>query len=104
MCGIAGMISGSRRICPARAAKVLESLRHRGPDDLGWLVYSHGSVRTGRESLPQHTEDCDLMLMHRRLSILDLTQRGWQPMRAGGGRYSVVYNGEIYNYLELRRE
>jgi asparagine synthase (glutamine-hydrolysing) len=104
MCGIAGMISGSRRICPATAAKVLESLRHRGPDDLGWLLYSHDSVRTGRESIPQNIEDCDLMLMHRRLSILDLTRRGWQPMRAGGGRYSVVYNGEIYNYIELRRE
>jgi asparagine synthase (glutamine-hydrolysing) len=103
MCGIAGMISGSRRVCPARAAKVLERLRHRGPDDLGWLVYAHGSVQTGRELSPD-IEDCDLMLMHRRLSILDLSSRGWQPMHAAGGRYSVVYNGEIYNYLELRGE
>jgi asparagine synthase (glutamine-hydrolysing) len=103
MCGIAGMISGSRRVCLARAAKVLERLRHRGPDDLGWLVYAHGSVQTGRELVPD-VEDCDLMLMHRRLSILDLSSRGWQPMHAAGGRYSVVYNGEIYNYLELRSE
>jgi len=104
MCGIAGVISGSRKVCPARAANVLERLRHRGPDDLGWLLYSHGSVQTGRESIPGHVEDCDLMLMHRRLSILDLSSRGWQPMHAAGGRYSVIYNGEIYNYLELRSE
>lgn len=104
MCGIAGVISGSQRIRPASAAKALESLRHRGPDDMGWLLYSHGSVQTGREPIPQHIEDCDLVLVHRRLSILDLTTRGWQPMSAGGGRYSVVYNGEIYNYVELRRD
>jgi len=104
MCGIAGMISGLRRVCPILAAKVLERLRHRGPDDLGWLVYSQGFIQTGRESVPEYMVDCDLMLMHRRLSILDLSRQGWQPMHAGGGRYSVVYNGEIYNYVELRRE
>jgi asparagine synthase (glutamine-hydrolysing) len=104
MCGIAGMISGSRRVCPSRATQVLERLRHRGPDDLGWLAYSEGTVRTGRESMPEQVAECDLILMHRRLSILDLTSRGWQPMQTVDGRYSIVYNGEIYNYLELRQQ
>lgn len=104
MCGIAGIIAGSRQICPSRAAQVFERLRHRGPDDLGWLLSSPGSVRTGRQSIPESLQDCGLMLMHRRLSILDLSSRGWQPMQTADGRYSVVYNGEIYNYLELRHE
>jgi asparagine synthase (glutamine-hydrolysing) len=104
MCGIAGFVPGSRKADPAHAAKALEHLRHRGPDDQGWLVYSHGLQQTGRDAIPGDLEDCNLMLMHRRLSILDLTARGWQPMTTAGGRYSVVYNGEIYNYVELRRE
>jgi asparagine synthase (glutamine-hydrolysing) len=93
MCGIAGMIGRSRQICPSRLAHVFERLRHRGPDDLGWLVYSGGEIRTGRRLIPENVGDCDLLLMHRRLSILDLTTRGWQPMQTPDGHFSVVYNG-----------
>ena len=86
----------------ARVPAVLRSLAHRGPNDQGWLMYSRGEVRLGREWLDGACA-CEVMLLHRRLSILDLSTAGWQPM-GKDGRYYVVYNGEIYNYLELRKE
>ena len=63
-----------------------DSIAHRGPDDEG--VASHGPVA----------------LAHRRLAILDLSAAGHQPMASHDGRYTIVFNGEIYNYLELRDE
>lgn len=65
-----------------------DTLRHRGPDDSG--VWVDGEAGIG--------------LAHRRLSILDLSPAGHQPMVSAGGRYIVAFNGEIYNHLELRRE
>ena len=90
MCGIAGRaeIAGTRRalrdsaVVPAAAA----SLIHRGPDDEG------------------HFEDGRVALGHRRLSILDLSGAGRQPMSNETGDVWVTYNGEIYNYRELRKE
>ena len=65
-----------------------QALAHRGPDDNGiW-----------------QDADAPVLLAHRRLSIIDLSADGHQPMQSGTGRYVVVYNGEIYNYLELRLE
>ncbi|MBU0515585.1 MAG: asparagine synthase (glutamine-hydrolyzing) [Proteobacteria bacterium] len=68
----------------------LQSVAHRGPDDAGAESFT---VREGR-----------LTLGHRRLSILDLSPAGRQPMSDPEGRYWIVYNGEVYNYLELRQE
>ncbi|MGH9633232.1 MAG: asparagine synthase (glutamine-hydrolyzing) [Candidatus Angelobacter sp.] len=104
MCGIAGYISGARRPDLASVGRALELLQHRGPDDAGWLTYSPGSLRTGRSWVAGGDSDPDLVLLHRRLSILDLTTSGWQPMASHDGRYSIVFNGEIYNFLELREE
>lgn len=90
MCGIAGII-GSRLPEPELAASVERmrfALRHRGPDDEGlFLAPSRG-----------------VALAHTRLAILDLSAAGHQPMRSADGRYTIVFNGEIYNYAELRRE
>ncbi len=65
-----------------------QAIVHRGPDDSGiWLDATHG-----------------LALAHRRLSILDLSPAGHQPMHSGNGRYVLAFNGEIYNHLQLRRQ
>ncbi|MFL5539236.1 MAG: asparagine synthase (glutamine-hydrolyzing), partial [Longimicrobiaceae bacterium] len=91
MCGIAGILfrrpgggGGARDEARLRAA--MERLRHRGPDDAGRCAA--GGVLLG----------------HRRLSILDLSSAGHQPMASPDGRLSLTFNGEIYNYLELRAE
>jgi asparagine synthase (glutamine-hydrolysing) len=89
MCGIAGVLL--RNIATAqqdeqRVLAALQRLRHRGPDDEG-LCRSQG-----------------LVLGHRRLSILDLSPAGHQPMETADGRLVCSLNGEIYNYLELRGE
>lgn len=102
MCGLAGFIARSSSNAICRVGAVLQSLQHRGPDDQGWLSYSRGQVCLGR-NWTDINKDCEVMLLHRRLSILDLSAAGWQPM-GKNGRYYVVYNGEIYNYLELREE
>jgi asparagine synthase (glutamine-hydrolysing) len=68
----------------------IDAVAHRGPDGNGWRVFEStvGPVALG----------------HRRLSIIDLSDAALQPMSYADGRYWVVYNGEIYNYLELREE
>ncbi len=86
MCGIAGYIAPEARkyaVCDDRMA---EAIRYRGLDaEARW------------------TDHEQVTLFHSRLSIIDL-EGGHQPMQDGDGRYTIVYNGEVYNYLELRRE
>jgi asparagine synthase (glutamine-hydrolysing) len=89
MCGIAGILLRGRDSTEdddRRVRAALARLTHRGPDDEG-VCRSNGAV-----------------LGHRRLSILDLSPAGHQPMQTGDGRFSCTFNGEIYNYLELRDE
>lgn len=91
MCGILGFFSEH----PAsglveRLHAAIHALRHRGPDDQGMETFT---VARGQ-----------LVLGHTRLSIIDLSTGGQQPMQSLDGRYTIVYNGEIYNYRELRRE
>ena len=85
MCGIVGYWDkrGAEASVVERMAK---RIQHRGPDDAGiWL-----------------SEEGDLALAHRRLSIIDLTPAGHQPMISPCGRFALVYNGEIYNHQDLR--
>ena len=84
MCGIFGVIN--KRISKEEAGRCLDTMFHRGPD-------------AGRI----HQEDV-ITLGHRRLAILDLSEAGIQPMTDPQGRYSIVFNGEIYNFLEIRDE
>jgi asparagine synthase (glutamine-hydrolysing) len=91
MCGVLGALL--RRKLPdqdVRVRSALRALRHRGPDD------------SGSESFP--CLDGSLILGHTRLSIIDLSKAGHQPFHSADGRYVIVYNGEVYNYRELRSE
>jgi len=104
VCGIAGSITpGGRRFSADVARSVGEALRRRGPDDSGFLGWSRGaSPRRSRE--PEACADAEVALIHRRLSVLDVSAAGWQPFASDDGRHFLVFNGEIYNYLELRGE
>lgn len=90
MCGIAGMIGG---VSPQEAERLALAMAgaqsHRGPDDYGVASWSF--------------QDNSVAFGHRRLSIIDLSPTGRQPMTENTGRYWITFNGEIYNYLELRR-
>ncbi|GEM82840.1 asparagine synthase (glutamine-hydrolyzing) [Meiothermus hypogaeus] len=99
MCGIAGIVlhkPGSLNW----AANALQGLYHRGPDDHGWLTLDQATDK-GKD---WSDASGSVLLVHRRLSILDLSALGWQPMSSPDQRYHLVFNGEIYNYLELRQE
>lgn len=90
MCGIAGLLDASGRYGdPAQHVQAMaDSLIHRGPDSSGvW-----------------HDRDAGVAFGHRRLSIVDLSNAGHQPMASANGRWTVTYNGEIYNASELRAE
>jgi asparagine synthase (glutamine-hydrolysing) len=89
MCGISGFVGSADAELIARMTAVLE---HRGPDDARTQVFE------GNGSRPPAA------LGHRRLSIIDPTPRGAQPMPYADGRYWITYNGELYNYRELRAE
>ncbi len=88
MCGIVGIASKRREISLELTAAMRDTMSHRGPDDAGlWISF-----------------DRKIALAHRRLSIIDLSPRGRQPMSDRFGRLWLVLNGEIYNYLDLRAE
>ena len=102
MCGIAGIIGEVTPALATASHMMLNRMEHRGPDDNGWLTYSSRGLREGKGKPP--AEPAEVVLLHRRLSILDLSEAGHQPMTSMDGRYHIVFNGEIYNYLELRDE
>jgi asparagine synthase (glutamine-hydrolysing) len=88
MCGVVGFITPKNLVTPALVTDMASALAHRGPDDSGcWLDPSAG-----------------IALGHRRLSIVDLSPAGHQPMESRNGRYVLAFNGEVYNFQDLRRE
>jgi len=104
MCGIAGYIlKSASNIHRTKNQIVLDLLEKRGPDDYGLLLSDGESVSTGRNEILESGGQ-KLALWHRRLSIIDLTEHGWQPMSSSDGRYHIVFNGELYNYKEIRNE
>ena len=87
MCGICGYI-GPKKVTEEQLWKMNNTMTHRGPNDGG--IWQHSS------------QNMEIGLAQRRLSILDLSALGHQPMMSQDGRYIVVYNGEIYNFQEIR--
>jgi asparagine synthase (glutamine-hydrolysing) len=103
MCGIAGLIpQKTRSINSDQVRSFLRQLEHRGPDDSGVLCLRGRRIHVTR-TISQHVV-ADALIMHRRLSILDLTEAGWQPMGTKDQGCFIVFNGEIYNYVELREQ
>ena len=92
MCGIAGFVQYQHKANQERLGNLAtlkemgDTIRHRGPD-------AHG----------EYLED-QVGLCHRRLSIIDLSESGNQPMISADGRYILVFNGEIYNFLEIKKD
>ncbi|MBP7149334.1 MAG: asparagine synthase (glutamine-hydrolyzing) [Acidobacteria bacterium] len=105
MCGIAGLIAPpGGAVAPRALAAMAAALAHRGPDDEGYAGWD-GQGPTAR---PGGTADVArgsrVGLAHRRLAILDLSDAGHQPMITADGRFALLFNGEIYNFRELRQE
>jgi len=90
MCGIAGIFAESldASTVDEKMAAMIAAQRHRGPDDSGAYIDPSGTAA----------------LAHTRLSIIDLSDAAGQPMRSPDGRYTIVFNGEVYNYVELRQQ
>ncbi len=89
MCGFTGIHSVNQNSVNSEILlKMSQKLIHRGPDDSGiWIDDSSG-----------------VGLAHQRLAVIDLTSAGHQPMHSFGGRYTIIFNGEIYNHQELRKQ
>jgi asparagine synthase (glutamine-hydrolysing) len=118
MCGINGIISSNptlKRKIPA----LNNLLKHRGPDDEGFVLINSNSGRfmqcSGDDSIPgikakyahidnADIENYDVVLAQRRLAIIDLSECGHGPMGNADGKIWITYNGEIYNYIDLREE
>lgn len=103
MCGIGGVLSSTAFDSANVGAAMMNRLTHRGPDDYGVLQWRRGHA-PHVSRLFDREYYANLTLVHRRLSILDLSTRGWQPMISPTRQKFLVYNGEIYNYLELKTE
>ena len=122
MCGIAALFSHKPARLSDPTQKMVGAVRHRGPDGEGFALFSArdltatclggqdtpaAAYTTGLSYAPTRDVapvDAIIALGHRRLSIIDLSPAGHQPMCTADGRFWIVYNGEIYNYLELRTE
>jgi asparagine synthase (glutamine-hydrolysing) len=115
MCGIFGIINGKESIDITKLQEVSKALRHRGPDDEGYLLTStnkktyhsyKGDISPQSLILPHISTangNYNIAFLHRRLSIIDLSDTGHQPM-SYAERYWIILNGEIYNYLEIKEE
>ena len=124
MCGIAGIVSKNKSVSLKDSVYAIsQSIKHRGPDGEGFVFMSNEhSLPAFSNDTPivntqsnQHLynpkisinaidEEYHIAFAHRRLSIIDLSEAGHQPMCDSSGNYWLTFNGEIYNYIEIREE
>ena len=117
MCGIAGIYDLRGEVKPQQVREMTSTLRHRGPDDEGFFLMNtkkRNVLACGGADTPpclnlprienHFGKSFDLVLGFRRLSILDLSPAGHQPMGNEDGSLWILHNGEIYNYVEIRKE
>jgi asparagine synthase (glutamine-hydrolysing) len=104
MCGICGEIDFNKNINPALFKRMCNVMVHRGPDDEGTTFLRGDPYLEARESkdIPTTESGFEVALGHRRLSIIDLSKAAHQPMSNEDGTIWIVFNGEIYNFQELR--
>lgn len=88
MCGICGFLDKGKKSSLPVLKSMTDSMLNRGPDSAGYELWDNSAYTVG--------------LGHRRLSIIDLSSNGHQPMRSNSGRYTIAFNGEIYNFKTLR--
>lgn len=99
MCGIAGILHFGNTAHPALLRRGMDCIRHRGPDGSGMVALVDGRLKAALEERPVR-----LLLGHLRLAILDRSDAGSQPMIDPLSGDAIVFNGEIYNFLELRED
>lgn len=118
MCGILAIINNTTVVSSKHLAKASAIIRHRGPDDEGFLTWAPGNAPTiwagadTADSTHQHFNYAQLPdsqpfkvgFGHRRLSIIDLSPGGHQPMLYRKADLAITFNGEVYNYLEIKAE
>jgi asparagine synthase (glutamine-hydrolysing) len=124
MCGIGGIVRFNKQVNDIKSSAILlnKLIAHRGPDGEGYLLHHQNKTITafGKDTpqacihnqldyasqinIDEANEAYDMVLLHRRLSIIDLNASGHQPMCIDDGNIWITFNGEIYNYIEIRKE
>lgn len=114
MCGICGYYSFKKEISSKNILEMNNAIRHRGPDDEGFWVSDgfNSESFSGNDSTQKIKETFSVLnensskiaLGFRRLSILDLSEKGHQPMLSDDGKITITFNGEIYNFKQIRKE
>jgi len=114
MCGISGYYSFHKSISSTNILEMNKAIRHRGPDDEGFWIYSNGEVVSfsGNDSTQKikeqfpvlKDENSAIALGFRRLSIIDLSEKGHQPMLSEDKQIIITFNGEIFYFKKLKGE
>ncbi|WP_415376874.1 asparagine synthase (glutamine-hydrolyzing) [Patiriisocius sp. Uisw_017] len=114
MCGIFGTVNKSTSVNSSQLIEVSKVLKHRGPDDEGFILFTDKGFNAYKgidspstlalQKLDLNPHNYTAAFLHRRLSILDLSDAGHQPMSYLDNRFWITLNGEIYNYLEIKEE
>lgn len=113
MCGIAGILS-KEKVTVQVLQDISKVIRHRGPDDEGFAIVEDAQINTckGEDTIKELSSyqqidgqyQFNVGLVHRRLSIIELNKEGHQPMLDASKNYVIVFNGEVYNFKEIRKE